>query len=158
MVWSPVTKVRIALGIEYCGSNFQGWQTQPHRCTVQDKLQDAIAAIASEQVELVCAGRTDAGVHAAVQVAHFDSCAQRPLTAWVRGVNSHLPDGVCVTWAAQVGDDFHARFSARSRRYRYLLINRPRAPVHSRWPRWMVSHTSGYLGHAGRRCISPGSA
>lgn len=88
-------------------------------------METAIATIAGHPVELVCAGRTDAGVHAAVQVAHFDTDARRPLTAWVRGVNTYLPDSIAVNWAAEVRDDFHARFSATSRRYRYLLVNRP---------------------------------
>lgn len=116
---------RIALGIEYCGAGFEGWQTQPHGRTVQDCLTAAVSAIAGERVQIQCAGRTDTGVHAAVQVGHFDSNAIRPETAWVRGVNAHLPEGVAVTWARELGDDFHARFSARSRSYRYVLHNRP---------------------------------
>lgn len=121
--------VRIAIGIEYAGSEFEGWQTQPHGRTVQDALQGAIAIIAGHPVELVCAGRTDTGVHASSQVAHFDTPSHRPLTAWVRGVNSHLPAGIVVNWAREVNDDFHARFSALSRRYRYFLLNRPVRPA-----------------------------
>lgn len=121
--------VRIALGIEYCGDAFEGWQTQPHRRTVQDVLEAALAQISGESVHLACAGRTDAGVHATAQVAHFDTHATRPLSAWVRGVNAHLPDAVAVTWAAQVDEAFHARFSARARQYRYLLLNRPVRPA-----------------------------
>lgn len=113
------------MGIEYCGSGFEGWQTQRHGRTVQDAMELAVARIAGHPVQLVCAGRTDTGVHAAVQVAHFDSAAQRPLSAWVRGVNSHLPDAVAVSWARVVDEDFHARFSALTRRYRYVLLNRP---------------------------------
>ncbi|MDP5239797.1 tRNA pseudouridine(38-40) synthase TruA [Uliginosibacterium sp. 31-16] len=117
--------VRIALGVEYCGAGFEGWQSQTHGRTVQDVLETAIGSIANEKVGVVCAGRTDTGVHAAVQVAHFDTRAERPVTAWVRGVNAHLPDGIAVTWARETDERFHARFSALSRRYRYVLLNRP---------------------------------
>lgn len=117
--------MRIALGIEYDGSAFHGWQIQPGGGTVQDAVQSALAQIAGVPVDVVCAGRTDAGVHATGQVVHFDAPVERPLTAWVRGVNSFLPSAVAVHWAQPVADDFHARFSAYGRRYRYLLINRP---------------------------------
>jgi tRNA pseudouridine38-40 synthase len=117
--------VRIALGLEYCGTGFHGWQSQAQGNTVQDALESALAEIAGQSVGVICAGRTDAGVHATQQVIHFDAPVERPLTAWVRGVNSNLPDGVAVRWAQPVGDEFHARFSARGRRYRYLLLNRP---------------------------------
>ncbi len=123
---------RIALGIEYNGSSFRGWQTQPGGGTVQDALQTALSKIASERVDVVCAGRTDAGVHATGQVVHFDTALERPLTAWVRGVNTFLPDAVAVRWAQPVDPEFHARFSAYARRYRYLLLNRAQRPgVHS---------------------------
>lgn len=116
--------MRVALGVEYEGSAFRGWQTQPGGGTVQDVLQAALQKIAGLPVSVVCAGRTDAGVHAMGQVAHFDTAAKRPLSAWVRGANSFLPPSVAVRWAQAVPDDFHARFSARGRRYRYVLINR----------------------------------
>lgn len=116
---------RIAVGVEYDGSDFQGWQTQPAGCTVQDVLQTALTRIAGEPIAVVCAGRTDAGVHAIGQVAHFETAGIRPLTAWVRGVNSFLPPSVAVRWAQVVPSDFHARFSAVGRRYRYYLLNRP---------------------------------
>ena len=117
--------MRIALGVEYDGSAFRGWQTQPAGETVQDALEAAMAQIAGERVNVVCAGRTDAGVHATGQVVHFDTQLSRPLSAWVRGVNTFLPPTVAVRWAKPVADDFHARFSAFGRRYRYILINRP---------------------------------
>lgn len=120
--------MRIALGLEYCGSAFCGWQSQAGGGSVQDALEAALARIADEPVATLCAGRTDARVHATHQVVHFDTSAERPLTAWVRGVNTHLPDGVAVRWAHPVTDEFHARFSARGRRYRYLLLNRPQRP------------------------------
>jgi tRNA pseudouridine38-40 synthase len=120
--------MRIALGIEYCGTNFRGWQSQAGGGTVQDALEAALGQIAGEKIGVLCAGRTDAGVHATHQVAHFDTTVERPLSAWVRGVNSQLPEGVAVRWAQPVDDEFHARFSARGRRYRYLLLNRPQRP------------------------------
>lgn len=120
--------MRIALGLEYCGTGFRGWQSQAQGKTVQDALEFALQSIAGRKIGVVCAGRTDAGVHASQQVVHFDAPVERPLTAWVRGVNSHLPDGVAVRWVQPVSDEFHARFSARGRRYRYLLLNRPQRP------------------------------
>lgn len=121
--------MRIAIGVEYDGSSFCGWQSQPGGCGVQDHLQKAIAQVAGHPITVNAAGRTDAGVHALSQVAHFDVEVQRPLTAWVRGVNAFLPAGVRVLWAQQVPDAFHARFSAQRRSYQYLLINRPVAPA-----------------------------
>ncbi len=121
--------MRIALGVEYDGANFAGWQSQPHGRTVQDVLERALSAVACSQVRTHCAGRTDAGVHALAQVVHFDTDVQRPDSAWVRGVNAHLPPQVAVRWAVPVHADFHARFSARSRSYRYLLLNRAVRPA-----------------------------
>lgn len=120
--------MRIALGVEYDGSAFHGWQVQPGGGTVQDALQAALREIAGVPVDVVCAGRTDAGVHATGQVVHFDAPVERPLSAWVRGVNTFLPPAVAVRWAQPVADDFHARFAAFGRRYRYLLLNRPQRP------------------------------
>lgn len=119
---------RIALGVEYNGAAFRGWQIQPGGGTVQDALQAALAQIAGQPLSVVCAGRTDAGVHATGQVVHFDTDLDRPITAWVRGVNTFLPDAVAVRWAQPVEAGFHARFSAYARRYRYLLLNRPQRP------------------------------
>ncbi|HUO44901.1 MAG TPA: tRNA pseudouridine(38-40) synthase TruA [Burkholderiales bacterium] len=124
--------LRIALGLEYDGSAFCGWQTQPAGCAVQDALERALAAIAGAPVTAVCAGRTDAGVHALAQVVHFDTGAERPESAWVRGVNTLLPAGAAVLWMREVGADFHARHSARERRYRYLLLNHPVRPALNR--------------------------
>jgi len=117
--------MRIALGVEYDGNAFHGWQTQPLGGTVQDVLESALARICGEPVAVVCAGRTDAGVHATGQVVHFDTPVGRPLSAWVRGVNTFLPSAVAVRWAQPVDEGFHARFSAFGRCYRYLLLNRP---------------------------------
>lgn len=132
--------MRIALGIEYDGSAFCGWQTQPGGASVQDALESALRQIAGFPLKVVCAGRTDAGVHASGQVVHFDALQDRPLSAWVRGVNSFLPSSVAVRWAQLVPDSFHARFSARARHYRYLLLNRAQRPGvwHGRvgWYHW----------------------
>ncbi len=120
---------RLALGIEYDGSRFLGWQTQPGGGTVQDALEAALSGIADAPISVTCAGRTDRGVHARMQVVHFDTEAQRPDSAWVRGVNAMLPDSVAVLWSQRVERDFHARYAARSRTYRYVLVNRPVRPA-----------------------------
>jgi tRNA pseudouridine38-40 synthase len=121
--------VRIALGVEYDGSRFCGWQTQRQGCAVQDALERALAEVAGGPVSTICAGRTDAGVHALAQVVHFDANAERPESAWVRGVNALLPAACAVNWSRQVADDFHARYSATARNYRYLLLNHPVRPA-----------------------------
>lgn len=121
--------MRIALGLEYDGSGFCGWQTQPAGCAAQDRLESALTQIAGGPVATVCAGRTDAGVHALAQVVHFDCVAERPMSAWVRGVNALLPPAMAVTWAQPAHEDFHARFSARARHYRYVLLNHPVRPA-----------------------------
>lgn len=121
--------MRYAIGLEYDGSAFQGWQSQPHGATVQDHLETALSAIAGAAVRATAAGRTDAGVHAVGQVVHFDTHAERPEQAWVRGVNSYLPEAIAVQWVRGVGEDFHARFGALSRSYRYVLVNRPVRPA-----------------------------
>lgn len=147
---------RIALGLEYDGRAFCGWQTQPGGCGVQDALEAALAQIhgaplhaaglpqgvepspsggslhsrlGEAYLPTIVAGRTDAGVHASGQVVHFDALNVRPESAWVRGVNAHLPSGVVVLWAREVSDDFHARFGAREREYRYRLLMRPVRPA-----------------------------
>ena len=124
--------MRLALGIEYDGSAFCGWQTQPAGCGAQDKLEFALSRIAGQSIATTCAGRTDAGVHALAQVVHFDTVAPRPLTAWVRGSNALLPPTLAVTWAKAVSEDFNARYSARERCYRYVLLNRPVRPAADR--------------------------
>ncbi len=116
--------MRIALGVEYDGSQYFGWQSQAGGNTVQDALQVALSGIANEPILVVAAGRTDTGVHAQEQVVHFNTNVVRPLTAWVRGVNALLPNSIAVLWAHTVREEFHARFSAQARSYRYLLINR----------------------------------
>ncbi len=121
--------MRIALGVEYDGSAFCGWQTQPSGCGVQDHLQAALSRFADCPIEVTAAGRTDAGVHATAQVVHFDSPVARESFSWVRGTNTFLEERARVLWAAEVPEDFHARFDARSRTYRYLLLDAPVAPA-----------------------------
>ncbi len=117
--------MRIALGLEYAGAPFDGWQSQPSGRGVQDALERALAEIAGAPARTTAAGRTDAGVHATSQVAHFDTEAVRPDTAWVRGVNALLPPEVAVLWARPVPADFHARYKATARHYTYVLMPRP---------------------------------
>ncbi|MFT3803178.1 MAG: tRNA pseudouridine(38-40) synthase TruA [Burkholderiaceae bacterium] len=117
--------IRYALVIAYDGRSFAGWQTQPSGQTVQDHLERALARIAGRPIATICAGRTDAGVHASRQVVHFDCEVERPLTAWVRGVNAFLPDAIAVQASAVAPAGFHARFSAVRRRYRYRLYRAP---------------------------------
>jgi tRNA pseudouridine38-40 synthase len=129
--------MRIALALEYDGSRFLGWQTQPGGGTVQDALQAALSGIAGSAVQVTCAGRTDRGVHAREQVVHFDTDAMRPDSAWVRGANALLPDSMAVLWAMRVAEDFHARYAALARTYRYVLLNRPvRAALAARHAGW----------------------
>lgn len=116
---------RIALGIAYDGQFFNGWQTQPNRNTVQDKLEEALSQFAAESIATICAGRTDTGVHGLAQVVHFDTFAVRKMYAWVRGVNALLPASIRVRWATEVTSDFHARFSATARTYVYVIRNEP---------------------------------
>jgi len=117
--------MRIALGIEYDGSQFAGWQMQKHGTrTVQECVEKALSTVADEPVKIVCAGRTDTGVHATGQVVHFDTSAIRNERAWVLGVNAHLPDDVASLWSCEVNEDFSARFSATARQYRYVILNR----------------------------------
>ena len=120
--------MRIALGVEYDGRAFSGWEVQPERQTVQGVLESALSKIADQRLRTVCAGRTDAGVHAWGQVVHFETNRQRPVHAWVLGTNTGLPSSVSVSWAHEVPEEFHARFSAESRHYRYLILNRPARP------------------------------
>ncbi|EEF23334.1 pseudouridylate synthase, putative, partial [Ricinus communis] len=115
--------MKIAIGIEYHGAYFQGWQSQPNAAGVQDAIEHAIKQVGGETVRLHAAGRTDSGVHALMQVAHFETSVVRPLSAWVRGTNAHLPAWVRILWATEVAADFHARFSARARSYQYVLHN-----------------------------------
>jgi tRNA pseudouridine38-40 synthase len=122
----PAQPTRWALGVAYRGTRYHGWQSQPDGLTVQDTLERALGAFAAvpgaPPIATVCAGRTDAGVHATNQVVHFDAPVQRDASSWVRGTNRYLPADVAVQWAQPVAPQFHARFSAHGRRYRYVLL------------------------------------
>lgn len=122
---------RVAARIEYHGGHYHGWQAQPHLSvpTVQEALEAALQEIAGESVRTTCAGRTDTGVHGFAQVVHFDDPVGRSLKAWVMGTNRHLPADIRVHWAQEVGEAFHARFSATARRYRYIICNTSTRPA-----------------------------
>ncbi len=120
--------MRLALGISYQGSAYYGWQSQPSGRTVQDKLEHALTRFAGMPIHTLCAGRTDAGVHALMQVVHFDTSLEREPVSWMRGTNTFLPKDIAVQWAAPVPDTFHARASALARRYVYVLLQSPVRP------------------------------
>lgn len=130
--------MRVALGIEYDGTAYVGWQRQKSGIGVQALVEQSLSQIANEPIAVVCAGRTDTGVHATGQVVHFDTVAERSERAWLLGANSNLPDDINVSWAAPVSDEFHARFSATRRSYRYLILNRPYRSALSRHRAWWV--------------------
>lgn len=121
--------MRIALGIEYNGHGFYGWQAQPGLPTIEGSLQAALTKVANEPIYLACGGRTDSHVHAYGQVVHFDTQAKRHVDAWIWGTNTHLPAEISVRWAKAVDYHFHARFSALSRRYQYIIYNHPIRPA-----------------------------
>jgi tRNA pseudouridine38-40 synthase len=121
--------MRIALGLEYDGSAFRGWQTQEQAVGIQSLVEKALTAVADHPVEVMAAGRTDAGVHALMQVVHFDTTVQRSARAWVLGTTSNLPKQISVLWAHEVSDAFHARYSAQARSYRYYILNRTIRPA-----------------------------
>ena len=151
--------MRYALGVEYDGGEFLGWQRLskpgvPGAETVQQALETALSFVANTQVDTVCAGRTDAGVHAVCQVVHFDSDAPRDARAWMLGATSRLPPSVCIRWCVPVADDFHARFSAVARRYRYSLLNRPVRPALGRqYLTWERIHLDSDAMHAAAQAL-----
>ena len=120
--------MKIAIGLEYCGAAYSGWQRQKHITSVQEHVESALSRVADHEVHVLCAGRTDAGVHALQQVVHFETVAERDMRSWVLGGNVHLPPDISIHWAQQVDDDFHARFSATSRTYCYIILNRAARP------------------------------
>ena len=130
--------MRIALGVEYDGTAYNGWQRQRTGHGVQERLESALSDVADEPIEVVCAGRTDTGVHASGQVVHFDTNSTRSDRGWLLGANTNLPEDISVTWAAHVSDEFHARFSATSRRYQYRILNQLQRPALHRHRAWWV--------------------
>lgn len=129
---------RIALGVEYDGSNYCGWQRQSHSPSVQESLENALSQVANEPVSLICAGRTDTGVHASGQVVHFETRANRTEHNWLMGVNSNIDRSIALQWAREVPADFHARFSATSRTYRYVIANsQPRPAILHQGMTWI---------------------
>ena len=130
--------MRIALGIEYDGTSYNGWQRQKNGLGVQQRLEEALSAVADEDVEAVCAGRTDTGVHASGQVVHFDTSAKRSDRGWLLGTNTNLPPDISVAWVRHVDDAFHARFSATGRSYRYVILNRLQRSALHRHRAWWV--------------------
>ncbi len=130
--------MRIALGIEYDGTAYNGWQSQRTGDGLQTVVEKALTQVADEDVKVICAGRTDTGVHASGQVVHFDTSSDRSQREWLLGANSNLPDDIAVTWVRSVSDEFHARFSATARRYRYVILNRRvRSALHRRRAWWV---------------------
>src|SRR5262245_31726350 len=124
----PSVGARWALGVSYRGTAYNGWQSQRDGLSIQDAVERALSRFADAPVNTICAGRTDAGVHALNQVIHFDAPVQREPFSWVRGTNTHLPRDIAVQWSQQVPADFHARYHARGRRYRYVLLQSPVRP------------------------------
>jgi len=141
--------MRVALGIEYDGTSYNGWQRQTTGLGVQQRVEEALEVVANHPVDVVCAGRTDTGVHASGQVVHFDTSSQRSERGWLLGANSNLPDDVNVSWVAPVSDDFHARFSAVSRSYRYRILNRlQRSSLHRHRAWWVYEPLHAESMHA----------
>ena len=147
--------MRIALGIEYDGTSYNGWQRQQNGIGVQQRLEEALALVADEPVEVHCAGRTDTGVHASAQVVHFDTGAERTDRGWLLGANTNLPPDVSVGWVRRVSDEFHARFSATARSYRYRILNRLQRSALHRHRAWWVHRPldAGRMHRAAQRLV-----
>ncbi len=145
---------RIALAVEYDGSHYHGWQRQPAVDSVQARLEDALAKVAAAPVQIVCAGRTDAGVHATHQVIHFDTTAIRPPQGWLLGGVHGLPKDISLLWVRPVESDFHARFSAIARSYRYILLNRAtRSALHAGRVTWWRHPLDADAMNAAAQCL-----
>ena len=147
--------MRFAAGVEYDGCGFFGWQRQAHSPSVQQQLEQALTFVADHAVELVCAGRTDSGVHACEQVVHFETSVSRPHHAWILGTNTRLPRDIRVLWVQPMAEDFHARFSATQRHYRYIIYNHPCRPAllrnHVCWQHAELD--AGIMAAAGRHLL-----
>lgn len=146
--------MRIALGIEYDGTAYNGWQRQNTGLGVQQRLEEALYKVADHPVDVTCAGRTDTGVHARGQVVHFDTPSARDDRGWLLGANSNLPDDICVTWVRQVDDEFHARFSASGRNYRYHILNRlVRSALYRHRAWWVYPPLDARRMHEAGQCL-----
>ncbi len=146
--------MRIALGIEYDGTSYNGWQRQKNGIGVQQRLEEALSLVADEDIEVHCAGRTDTGVHASGQVVHFDTNAERSDRGWLLGANTNLPPDISVGWVRHVDDEFHARFSATSRSYRYRILNRlQRSALHLHRAWWVYQPLDEVLMHEAAQCL-----
>jgi tRNA pseudouridine38-40 synthase len=146
--------MRIALGIEYDGTAYNGWQRQKIGTGVQQRVEESLATVADAPIQTVCAGRTDTGVHAIAQVVHFDTDAARDIRGWLLGTNSNLPADINACWARIVSDDFHARFSALSRTYRYLILNRDvRSALYRDRAWWVRPHLDLAAMRDASRCL-----
>jgi tRNA pseudouridine38-40 synthase len=130
--------MRIALGIEYDGTAYNGWQRQKTGRGVQELVERALSQVAAQSIEVVCSGRTDTGVHATGQVVHFDTESERAMRSWILGTNSNLPNDINVCWSKSVGEEFNARYSATARTYRYLILNRPIRSALFRHRAWWI--------------------
>lgn len=145
---------RVALGIEYTGTQYRGWQRQLQAKSVQQEVETALSKLLLEDVHITCAGRTDAAVHATAQVVHFDTTVERPMKAYTRGMNTNMPHDIAVTWAKFVPDDFHARYSAFARRYRYIIYNNDlRSGVHSNGVTHVYEPLNEALMHQSAQCL-----
>lgn len=145
---------RIALAVEYDGSKYHGWQRQSAVDSIQARLESALSRVAAAPISVICAGRTDAGVHASHQIVHFDTSADRPETAWLLGGVHDLPPDISLLWARQISNEFHARFSATARSYRYILLNRvTRSALHAGRVTWWRHPLDAEAMHEAAQCL-----
>lgn len=140
--------MKIAAGVEYDGTTYCGWQRLSHAPSVQETVEKALSSIANQPIEIMCAGRTDSGVHAVGQVIHFETEVERAMNGWLRGTNSNLPDDISLRWVKVVSNDFHARFSAYERRYRYVILNRKARPaLQNKYVTWIFDQLDAKAMH-----------
>ncbi len=146
--------MRVALMVEYDGSQYHGWQSQTGLRTIQQMLEQALGRVANQDIEVVCAGRTDTGVHATGQIIHFESAKERSVRAWIHGANAYLPKDICIKWGIEISESFHARYSALSRRYRYIIYNSPIRPALRRSNvTWQYRQLDAALMHEAGQCL-----
>ena len=146
--------MRVALMVEYDGSQYHGWQSQAGLHTVQQRIEAALSRVATHDIQVVCAGRTDTGVHATGQIIHFESEKERSVRAWINGTNSYLPKDICIKWGCEIPESFHARYSAVSRRYQYVIFNSPIRPALMRSNvTWQYRWLDEKLMHEAARCL-----